>query len=406
MPRLRSPTVRLRLTLLYGGLFLVSGVVLLAVTYFLFRRASGVDLIIPTGPSHSPSEVSPHVRRLAEEAYRSSVERNTDALHQGLLRSAIVLAAMAVVSIALGWLVAGRVLRPLRTITETTRQISERNLNARLALPGPRDELKDLADTVDALLGRLETAFGAQQRFVANAAHELRTPLTVWRALLEETLSDPGATLDSFRATSRRLLALGEEQERLLESLLTLASSERGLARREPFDLAAVAEAVLREPTAGADRLGARIDTELEPAPTVGDPGLAERLVGNLLENAVAYNVPGGRVWVKTGTGPEAPFLAVTNDGPLVPPGEVDRLFEPFRRLGTDRTSSGGEHHGLGLSIVRAVATAHGATLLAEARPEGGLTVEVVFPKRQAGPDPGPGAPRSPSGERIIASSG
>jgi signal transduction histidine kinase len=299
----------------------------------------------------------------------------------------VVLAIMTAVSIALGWLVAGRVLRPLRSMTAATRRISERNLHQRLALAGPRDELKDLADTIDDLIARLETAFGAQQRFVANAAHELRTPLTLWRALLEERLTDPAATIDSFRATSRRLLALGGEQERLLESLLTLAWSERGLDRREPFDLAAVAAAVLRDPPPQAQSLRVRIDGETETAATAGDAALAEQLVRNLVDNAVRYNRPGGSVWVRTGSGPDGAFLSVANDGPLVPAGEVEQLFEPFRRLVADRTAPSDGHHGLGLSIVRAIATAHHATLLAEARPEGGLAVEVKFP---LGPQPLP----------------
>jgi signal transduction histidine kinase len=269
-------------------------------------------------------------------------------------------------------------------MTATTRQISERNLHERLGLPGPRDELKDLADTIDGLLARLETAFGAQQRFVVNAGHELRTPLTLWRALLEERLTDPTATIDSFRVTSRRLLALGGEQERLLESLLTLAWSERGLERREPFDLAAVVEAVLRDPPPETEPLGLRIESEIEPAPAAGDADLAERLVRNLIDNALRHNVPGGRVRVRTGTeaGAGGAFLAVTNDGYVIPAAEVERLFEPFQSLGADRTAPSDGHHGLGLSIVRAVATAHHASLRAEARPEGGLVVEVGFPLR------------------------
>ncbi len=378
MPRrwthLPPPTVRLRLTLLYSGLFLASGAVLLAITYALFRHNTGVNLIFPMGEPNP----SPEVRQDIESRIAGLEANHADVLHQLLVQSGIALAIMTVASVALGWLVAGRVLRPLRTMTAATRQISERNLHERLALPGPRDELKDLADTVDGLLARLETAFGAQQRFVANAAHELRTPLTLWRALLEERLTDPAATIDSFRATSRRLLALGGEQERLLESLLTLASSERGLDRREPFDLAAVAETVLRDPETGP--LEVRIDGEFEPAPVAGNAALAERLVRNLVDNAVRYNVPGGRVKVRTGTGTGGAFLSVANDGPPVPAAEVERLLEPFQRLGTDRTAPSDGHHGLGLSIVQAIATAHHATLLAEARPEGGLAVEVRFP--------------------------
>jgi signal transduction histidine kinase len=375
MPRLPSPTVRLRLTLLYGGLFFVSGAALLVITYLLFRHAAAPNLIVANGTSHSP----PGTDVATELKYTNVVRRSTDALHQGFLRSVIALAIMTAISIVFGWLVAGRVLRPLRAMTATARQISERNLHERLALAGPHDELKDLADTVDGLLARLEAAFGAQQRFVANAAHELRTPLTLWRALLEETLTDPDATIKSFRATSRRLLALGEEQERLLESLLTLASSERGLDRREPFDLAVVVDTVLRDPPPGAEALGVRIESEIEPAPALGNAALAERLVRNLIDNAVNHNVPGGLVWVRTGTGPGGAFLSVANDGAVIPAAEVERLLEPFQRLGPDRTAPSDGHHGLGLSIVRAIATAHGATLLAEARPEGGLTVEVAF---------------------------
>lgn len=395
MARLPAPTVRLRLTLLYSGLFLVSGALLLGITYFLFQRATGTNLIvvptgIPQGTAGPPSlerlldnpEVARYVRHAAE-ARVGPIEHNRDTeLHQLLVQSGVALAIMTVVSLALGWLVAGRVLRPLRSMTATTRQISERNLHERLALAGPRDELRDLADTVDSLLARLETAFGAQQRFVANAAHELRTPMTLWRALLEETLSDPDASIDSFRATSRRLLALGKDQERLLESLLTLASSERGLDRREPFDLAAVAEAALHDPPPQTASPGIQIEAETEPAPTTGNAALAERLVRNLLDNAVRYNVPGGRVRVRTGTRAGAAFLSVANDGPAIPPAEVNRLLEPFQRLSPDRTAPSDGHHGLGLSIVQAIATAHHATLHAEARPEGGLTVEVRFPAR------------------------
>jgi signal transduction histidine kinase len=377
MPR---PSVRLRLTLLYGSLFLVSGAVLLAITYLLFRRATGINLIIPTGPVQVGSEADRAVRAMAETAFASAERRRADDLRQLLIQSGIALAIMTAVSVALGWLVAGRVLRPLRAMTTAARQISERNLHERLALPGPRDELKDLADTVDGLLARLETAFGAQQRFAANAAHELRTPLTLWRALLEESLTDPDATIDSFRATSRRLLALGEEQERLLESLLTLASSERGFERLEPFDLAAVLEAIMRDPPPETASLGLRIDRDILPAPAAGNAALVERLAGNLIDNAARYNLPGGRMRVRTGTSAEGAFLSVANDGPVIPASEVQRLLEPFQRLGAERTGPSDSHHGLGLSIVSAIATAHGATLLAEPRPEGGLAVEVRFP--------------------------
>jgi signal transduction histidine kinase len=238
---------------------------------------------------------------------------------------------------------------------------------------------KDLADTVDGLLGRLETAFDAQKRFVANAAHELRTPLTLEHALLEETLTDSGATLASFRSTSERVLAISEQQGRLLEALLTPASSERGLDRREPFDLSALTHQALRALGPQTDRLGVRVETRIAPAPTSGDPALVERLVANLLDNAVRYNLPGGRVEVTTATKAERAVLSIAKTGPVFPPAQVDRLFEPFQRL-SDRTTRNDGHHGLGLSIVRAIATAHHATLTASARSEGGLVVEIGFP--------------------------
>ncbi|MGH2871661.1 MAG: sensor histidine kinase, partial [Solirubrobacteraceae bacterium] len=281
-------------------------------------------------------------------------------------------------SIALGWLVAGRVLRPLRAMTATARQISERNLHERLAIDGPRDELKDLADTLDGLLERLQVAFDAQRRFVANASHELRTPLTLQRALIEASLGDPAATLESVRSNQKRLLAIGEQQERLLEALLTLASSERGIDHRQPVDLAEVTDTVLLTLRSEADRLGLRLQTSIAHARITGDPGLLECLVANLLENAVDYNIRGGHVDVVTGTKAGRAFLSVANSGPVITPEQVTRLLEAFQRL--DRTHHTNNHHGLGLSIVRAIADAHHATVTTRPQPHGGLRIEVTFP--------------------------
>jgi len=391
--RLPPRTVRLRLTALYGALFTVSGAVLLAITYLLVRSTGNLVVVGngTTGPHEVPStasslgtgDIPPQLQGVARQVRDQAIRQRAAELHQLLAQSGIALAITVVISIALGWLVAGRVLRPLRTMTATTREISARNLHERLAIDGPRDELKDLADTVDGLLGRLESAFTAQKRFVANAAHELRTPLTLERALLEETLTDRGATLTTFRSTSERLLAISQQQERLLEALLTLASSERGLDRREPFDLSVLTGRVLRTWRPEIDRRDLQIETRIAAAPTGGDPALAERLVANLLDNAVSYNVPRGRVEVATATSAERALLSVTNTGPVIPPAQVERLLEPFQRLG-DRTIHSDGHHGLGLSIVRAIATAHDATLTVAARPKGGLTVEVSFPKSQA----------------------
>jgi signal transduction histidine kinase len=266
------------------------------------------------------------------------------------------------------------------------RQISEHNLHERLALGGRDDELKELGETFDELLGRLESAFESQRRFVANASHELRTPVTVERALVEVALADPNATVESLRETCGRVLVAGEQQERTIEALLTLARSQRGLRAHEPVDLAAVSADAL----AAAQDSGLHVEGRFEPSAVSGDPGLVERLVVNLVDNAVHHNVPGG--WVKVSTGVLADgraTFAVENSGPAVPAEETAQLLEPFRRLNGQRTNHGGGV-GLGLSIVDAIATAHGAELKVAARPDGGLAVLVAFP---AAPNPAGQAP-------------
>jgi signal transduction histidine kinase len=300
------------------------------------------------------------------------------ALHQLLVDSGIALAIMAVLSIWLGWLIAGRALNPLRTITKAAREISATSLHRRLSLDGPEDELKQLGTTFDALLERLEGAFEAQRQFVANASHELRTPLTLERALLELALSDPKADAASLRKTCEKVLDVGKEQERLIEALLTLSRSQRGLDRREPVDLAAIAAAV----TAAADHHGLSFQTSFQPAETNGDPRLVERLAANLIGNAIDHNVPDGFVTVETKRRNGAAVLRVANSGRRIRPDEVSRLFEPFERLEGDRIERPG--FGLGLSIVDAIAKAHGATLTASAPPEGGLDIEVAFPASKA----------------------
>ncbi|WP_063795204.1 sensor histidine kinase [Streptomyces silaceus] len=388
--RLLPRRVGVRLTLLYGVLFVVSGAVLLGITYLLVAGASGSRVLVEDpggrgvpradggllpdagapGPGPRPGDVT---RQLTEQAARQHAAN----LRELLVQSGIALAVMVVVSVVLGWLIAHRVLRPLRTMTGTIRRISADNIHERLAVTGPADELKDLADTVDGLLGRLETALDAHRRFVANAAHELRTPLTLEHALLEESLIDRDATTESFRANFERLLEISEQQARLLESLLALAGSQRGLDRREVLDLALVAEQVVGSAGPEIARRGLRADTAMGPAALLGDPGLVQRLVSDLVDNAVRHNLPGGRLELATGSRGGRAVLAVSNTGPPVPPDHVERLFEPFQRLG--RTAAEG-HHGLGLSIVHAVAAAHDAVISAASRPGGGLAVEVVFP--------------------------
>jgi signal transduction histidine kinase len=313
-----------------------------------------------------------------------SAQRISD-LHSLEIESVIALAIMALISGALGWAISGRVLRPLRTMTATTQEISEANLNRRLAMAGPPDELHELADTIDGLLGRLEGAFDAQRRFVANASHELRTPLTTARALLEMVISDPNATVETFRETCEQVLDEGEQQEQLIDALLALAHGQRGIVQREAVDLATVvAELVhVREPEAAARELA--FASALEPAPVSGDRRLLERLVANLLDNALRHNAPGGRVSVSTAAGGEHATLVVANTGPPVPADQVERLLQPFQRLATDRVGYR-DGLGLGLSIVAAIADAHGAELALEPGAEGGLEIEVRFPR---GPAPG-----------------
>jgi signal transduction histidine kinase len=381
--RLPRRTVRLRLTLLYGGLFLVSGVVLLAVTYLLVTNKIFGDQ--PVFQTNNPGRSVPVPAGAGGPSTHVSEGGGADQVQQLLLLSGVALAVMLAVSVALGWLMAGRVLRPLRTITATTRQLSEANLHQRLAVAGPDDELKDLADTIDGLLGRLDAAFDiqkdaldAQRRFVANASHELRGPLTRQRAAIEVAVADPQASTQSLRATFERILATSIQQERLLEALLVLARGQAGLDRWESFDLAAVTDEVLLARHAEIQRRTLRVDATLDPAPALGDPRLAERLVGNLVDNAMRHNLPGGWVQVQTSTGAGGAELAVANSGPAVPPAEVDRLLRPFQRLGADRTGHR-QGHGLGLSIVAAVAAAHNADLRVRARPDGGLQVVVQF---------------------------
>jgi signal transduction histidine kinase len=382
--RLRLPrrTVRLRLTLLYSLLFLVAGAGLLAITYALVRSFGNFAVPPVSSPrapgSKSLSAPTPAGWKQAQLKAQALATHAAD-LHELLTRSGIALAIMAVLAVALGWLVAGRVLRPLRTMTTATQRITEHNLHERLALPGPGDEIKDLADTIDGLLHRLEAAFGAQRRFVANASHELRTPLTLSRALLDVTLANPRATVDDLRTMGQELIAFGEQQEQLIDALLTLATSERGLEQHEPFDLSEITADVLLGPHPEINQLGLDVQTAMTAAPAIGGPRLAERLVANLIDNALRHNVTGGHVNVATRTESGHAILTITNSGPVIPQHDIDRLFQPFQRLDSDRANHP-DGHGLGLSIVQSIAAAHRATLSARTRPRGGLHIEVRFP--------------------------
>jgi signal transduction histidine kinase len=289
-------------------------------------------------------------------------------------------ALLAVVTyLVFGWLIAGRVLRPLRTITTAARRISASSLHERLALHGPDDELRELGDTLDGLFARLEASFDAQRRFAANASHELRTPLTRERTLLQVTLADPAASTDTWEAVGRELLASNAEQEQLIEAMLTLASSEAGTGEREPLDLAAITSAAVAAARPAIGRLGLHDSTDIQPAALDGDPFLIQQLAANLIDNAVRHNIPGGDIEVSTTTSDAGAVLSVANSGQVIPAAEVDRLFQPFQRLGARPARRDGGH-GLGLSIVKAIATTHAATITASPRPGGGLTIDVTFP--------------------------
>jgi signal transduction histidine kinase len=389
-------SVRLQLTLVYGGLFLLAGAGLLAVNYALVRShfslpfdtkvqaplptpgepvpaAGGTAVFLRSAPGSDQLVVN--VRDMADlKRVRRQLE--TAALNQIAAQSGAALAVMALVSIGLGWLVAGRVLRPLAAITATARRLEGSTLHERLHFQGPQDELKELADTFDQMLGRLDAAFETQRRFVANASHELRTPLAIARTEVDVALADPDTAPDELRAMAGRVLEANQRSERLIEGLLTLARSERQLRAREPVDLSVAAADALEVAAREVERLGLRVSRMLGAAPVAGDRALLERLVANLVENAVRHNRPGGWVEVDTGRAGPLAVVRVANGGPPIPPDQVATLFEPFRRLEADRTGSD-RGAGLGLSIVKAVAAAHGGRATARPLEDGGLEVTV-----------------------------
>jgi signal transduction histidine kinase len=370
--RLPRNTIRLRLTLLYGGLFIASGAVLLGITYvFVAHRYKSSGVFINTVRAPFGAGIAgPALPSRTEVAILARQQSNA-ALHQLLIQSAFALGLMSVVSIWLGWLVAGRVLGPLRTMTSAAREISAGSLHRRLAMQGPDDELTQLGNTFDDLLARLEASFDAQRQFVANASHELRTPLTLERAQVEVALADPDVSVESLAEMGQKIIAANEQQERLIDALLTLSRSQRGLERHDTVDLMGATERAL----AGVERDGLTVMSDLRPACTTGDPRLVERLVVNLLGNAVLHNVPRGWISVRTSTVERSARLVVENTGQLIEADEVERLFEPFQRR--ERTGNG---TGLGLSIVRAIAVAHNASITAEPLPGGGLRIAVGFP--------------------------
>jgi signal transduction histidine kinase len=298
--------------------------------------------------------------------------------HQLLVGSAVALATLIPIALAVGWFVAGRFLRPLRAITATAKAISAGNLHQRLDLGEPADELTELGYILDDLFTRLEASFDAQRHFVANASHELRTPLAGLRTLLEVALADPDADAGTLRSACQEALALGGYQERLVQALLALATSERGVTRRDTLDLAQVVTGVLASRRDQATQTGIDLAEHLTPAVMAGDPRLIESLIANLIDNAIRHNHPDGHVEITTQTSGTQVALTVTNSGPVIPGHQIQRLFQPFQRLAPERNGRR-DGYGLGLAIVNAVTQAHYATLTTSARPAGGLSITVRF---------------------------
>ncbi|MFF2525009.1 sensor histidine kinase [Streptomyces liangshanensis] len=380
------PTIRIRLTLLYGGMFLIAGILLLSIIYLLAAQALHVGSKLPftllSGAVSSdtcrlPAQLTPDE---ANAAINSCVNhQRAQALDDLLTRSLFALVGLSIIAFAFGYAMAGRVLSPLGRITRTARRVVGSDLSRRIELDGPDDELKELADTFDEMLERLERAFTAQQRFVANASHELRTPLAINRTLLEVHLSDPGAP-GELQQLGKTLLATNERSEQLVEGLLLLARSDNQLVERKPVDLAEVAARAVDQTAGEALAKNVVIRGERAPAVVQGNGVLLERIALNLVQNAVRYNVPeDGWVEVTTSMEPGQAVLVVSNTGPVVPAYEIDNLFEPFRRLRTERTGSD-KGVGLGLSIARSVARAHGGRIIAEPREGGGLVMRVTLP--------------------------
>jgi signal transduction histidine kinase len=387
-PRL---TLRVRLTLLYTGLFAVCGAVVVTVSYALVAQLPVQGKGNARQPSFSggvpasfaalcrSEELSAHPdgRILAKcaayfQQQGAQVQRELTLSHlpqYSLITVAVVLALAAV----LGWIFSGRALRPVHQVTAAARAASEHNLSARVAPTGPRDELRELAETFDEMLGRLQAAFEGQQRFIANASHELRTPLAVMRATVDVVLDNPDSTPGDLRGMAADIRAAVDHAEHLIGALLILARNERGLTVREKVDLATVAEDVLD----AVHPDGRRVHAALEPAVISGDPVLAERLIANLVNNALRYNLADGEVWVSTRAVAGSSEVTVANTGPVIDPADAVRIFHPFERLG-DRTSHDG--FGLGLAIVASIAAIHGGTATARPRDDGGLSVTVAIP--------------------------
>jgi signal transduction histidine kinase len=366
-------SLRTRMALLYAALVCTSGIVLIGALIGITKA------VAPGLISHRQQGPGPDLPGAVPGPARHSSIFSIAFGPSAAVTVVIAVMIMAACSLGLGWLIAGRFVRPLRSIITTARDISASNLQRRLGLRGRGDEFTELGETLDDLFTRLEASFDSQRQFIANASHELRTPLSAGRALLQVAITDPEPTVENLRATCEELVELGDRQESLIAALLTLANSQRGLGPTESVDLAELTRTAVLHRQHEAGRHGVSLSTALNPAPATADPSLAESLIGNLVDNAIRHNRPGGQVEISTALTTAGAAITVGNTGTLIPPDAVEYLFQPFRQLGTQRIRHN-EGHGLGLAIIRAIADAHGAALTASPRPHGGLDMEVIFP--------------------------
>jgi signal transduction histidine kinase len=387
-----SPTIRLRVTVLYGLVFLVTGAVLLTIGYLLVRsNISGhhhyrqdffrqLGYTPPAGGTlgFGATSAAVHIEHDVQ------AQLTSDALHRLVIEYLFALGVMTMIAVGTGWWLAGRALRPLREITATARRVSGENLGERIDLSGPADELKELADTFDGMLGRLDSAFASQRHFVANASHELRTPLAIMRTEVDVSLADTDASQAELRAMGEAVRETVDRCERLIEGLLMLARSQAAAGHEQRVDVAALAGDCITDLHASAEHAGVSVRTELEPTWTMGDPALLERMIANLINNGIRHNERGGQLSVRTERDSGSVRLIVANGGAVIGAAEAERLLEPFRRL--HRSVEG---FGLGLSIVKSVVDAHHGTIEVIAPNEGGLELRITLPAAAAAPSVG-----------------
>jgi len=400
-------TVRARLTFVYALTFAIGGLIVVAISFYLVGQTTTA---LPDAKSHQAvafdkacaeakqaGDLTSDLAQKCQKSYQAGIDAGVKAQRDSTLQNLpiyalITVGAVTVLATVAGWVLAGRVLRPLAKITEAARAASQSTLSHRLALTGPRDELRLLADTFDEMLARLDASFESQRRFIANAGHELRTPLSLVRTSVDVVLAKPAPSAAELRSLGDDVREGVDRAESILEALLTLARNEHGLSAPEPLDLATVTQDVLDSLDAGS----VRIVPSLQPSPIQGDLILIERLLTNLLDNAVRYNHPDGQVWVTISSTPDRIRLTVVNTGPMVPSDVAGSLFEPFRRLNQRTTLDG---LGLGLTLVASIVRAHHGSVGARSRPGGGLDVVAVLPR--AGPITGRSlAPLRSAGQR------